>query len=269
VPEEKRLKSLLIAVPTTGGSMKAKTAESLVNLMRVLTQNGIAAQIHNINNSDIVTVRNIYANMVLDSNRWDGLLFIDSDMQFTPRVINRMINLNEMVVAAACTKRHIDLEVFGAAMREHGDLERAQAEAVKFNTMLRWDNRKKARIRHRAGFYTMASIGMAVCLIRREALQLMVDEGAVEKRIDVYDGVPKTSWSFFDFVKYAGVTLTEDYSFCHRWTHVMQRNLWVCTDEIIHHIGDFPYSGRYSLIFEKTIGAEAKAKLTGEPAASE
>jgi hypothetical protein len=267
VPEDQRLKSLLIAVPTTGGSMKAKTAESLVNLMRALTQHGIAAQLYNINNSDIVTVRNMYANMVLDSDRWDGLLFIDSDMQFTPRVINRMISLNEPVSAAACTKRHIDLEKFGESMRDHGDIELAQAEAVKFNTMLRWDNRKKARIRHRAGFYTMAAVGMAVCLIRRSALQLMVDEGAVEERMDVYDGIPKKSWAFFDFIKYSGVTLTEDYSFCHRWTHVMQRNLWICTDEIVHHIGDFPYSGRYSLIFEKTIGAEATAKLAGAQAA--
>ena len=266
MPEEQKLQNILVAVPTTGGMMKAKTAESLVNLMKFLTKSGINAHLHNINNSDIVTVRNIYANMVFDSDRWDSLLFIDSDMSFTPRVISRMINLNEMVCAAACTKRQIDLDKFAQAIRDHGDKDRAQAESVYFNTLLRWDNRRDIKVKQRGGFFTMAAIGMAVCLIRRSALKLMVEQGAVERRIDVYEGITKKSWAFFDFLKYSGVTLTEDYSFCHRWTHAMEQPLWVCADEIVEHIGDFPYSANYSLALKKMLSAEPRSagkRVTG------
>ena len=261
--ETTKPRSILVAVPTTGGMMKAKTAESLVGLMKVLTKAGINADLHNINNSDIVTVRNLYANMLLESDRWDSLLFIDSDMRFAPRLVSRMLRLNGLVMAAACTKRHIDLEKFGAAMREHGDFERARAESVLFNTLLTWNNRKKSLLKHRDGFYTMAAVGMAVCLIQKAALQAMVDAGAVETRQDVYEGVVKKSWAFFDFIKFAGMTLTEDYSFCHRWTHVMNRPLWVCVDEIVDHIGDFDYSGRYSLMLEKLRESRPEAELAG------
>jgi cellulose synthase/poly-beta-1,6-N-acetylglucosamine synthase-like glycosyltransferase len=245
-------------VPTTGGLMKARTAECLVNLVKVLAKNGIEADLRNINNSDIVTVRNLYANMLLESDRWDSLLFIDSDMAFHPRVITKLIAFNAPVSAAACTKRHIDLAKFGAAMRDHGDIERARAESVFFNTLLTWDNRKGGKFLRKGGFATFAAVGMAVCLIKKEALQLMVDEGAVDKRQDVYEGVTKTSWNFFDFILYAGVTLTEDYSFCHRWNFRMKQPLWVCIDEIVDHIGDFNFSGRYTIVFDRLMAERAK-----------
>jgi len=264
VAEQARAQKILIAVPTTGGLMKAKTAESLVNLVRVLTRAGIEADLRNIDNSDVVTVRNMYANMVLESDRWDSLLFIDSDMQFAPRVVNKLIAFNAPVSSVACTKRYIDLEKFGEAMREHGDVERARAASHRFNTLLTWDNRKGGQVRRKGAFCTMAAVGMAVCLIRKSALQAMVDAGAVEKRKDVYEGVVKHSWGFFDFVHYAGMTLTEDYSFCHRWNYVMGEPLWVCVDEIVGHIGDFAYSGRYQIELDAFLDARKPEKAAVE-----
>jgi len=260
---EARPRSLLLAVPTTGGLMKAGTAESLANLMKVLTQNGIDADLRNIDGSDIVTVRNAYANMVLESDRWDALLFIDSDMKFAPRVVSRLIQQGAPIAAAACTKRDIDLRKFGQAMIEHGDFERARAESSFFNTLIRWDNRRKVRLQRRGGFYTMAAVGMAVCLIRKAALHLMVERGAVEQRTDIYDGVARTSWGFFDFVKLGKATLTEDYSFCYRWTKLMEQPLWVLVDEPVIHIGDFPYGGRYGHILDRLAASAPEPKSEG------
>ena len=259
-----RAQSILIAVPTTGGLMKAKTAESLVNLMRVLTRAGVDADLRNIDNSDIVTVRNMYANMLLESDRWDSMLFIDSDMQFAPRVVTKLIAFNAPVSSVACTKRYIDLEKFAEAMREHGDMERARAASHRFNTLLTWDNRKGGQVRRKGGFCTVAAVGMAVCLIRKTALQAMVDAGAVDKRKDVYEGVVKNSWGFFDFVQYSGMTLTEDYSFCHRWNYVMGEPLWVCTDEIVGHIGDFVYSGRYAIDLDTFLETRKRERIPAE-----
>ena len=262
--QEARVQKILIAVPTTGGLMKAKTAESLVNLVRVLTRGGIEADLRNIDNSDIVTVRNMYANMLLESDRWDSLLFIDSDMQLLPRTVSKLIAFNAPVSAVACTKRYIDLEKFGEAFREHGDMERARAASHRFNTLLTWNNRKGGQVRRKGGFCTVAAVGMAVCLIKKSALQAMVDKEAVPRRTDVYEGVVKNSWGFFDFVQYSGMTLTEDYSFCHRWTYGMGEPLWVCTDEIVGHIGDFAYSGNYQIDLDTFLEARKPAKVAKE-----
>ena len=69
-------KSILVAVPTTGAVMKAKTAETLFGIGRVLARNGINSAMLNLDGSDVVTVRNLYANMVLNSGKFDGLLFV-------------------------------------------------------------------------------------------------------------------------------------------------------------------------------------------------
>lgn len=242
------IKSVLIAVPSTGGVIKAKTTESLVRLMRHLTEKGIHAEFNNIDGSDVVTVRNVYANLVLNSKRWDGLLFIDSDMQFEPKVITKMIRLNVGVVGAACTTREIDLEKFGEAMRVHGDLDRARAESSRFNVLKTWNKNKPFVIQRRGGFYTMAAVGMAVCLIRKQALEAMVNEDAVGKRVDVVDGMSSASWGFFDSEMVGEIRLLEDYSFCYRWTKKMGRRLWVCTDEEIRHLGEFAYSAKYDAL---------------------
>ncbi len=242
------IKSVLIAVPSTGGVIKAKTTESLVRLMRTLTRNGIDAEFNNIDGSDVVTVRNVYANLVLNSKRWDSLLFIDSDMQFDPKVIAKMIRLNVGVAAAACTTREIDLMKFGEAMRVHGDLDRARAESSRFNVLKTWNAKKPVAVHRRGGFYTMAAVGMAVCLIRKHALEAMVDEAAVSKRVDVVDGVATASWGFFDSETVGEIRLLEDYSFCYRWSNKMSRPLWVCTDEEIRHLGEFAYSAKYDAL---------------------
>ncbi|MDB5698780.1 MAG: hypothetical protein JWN69_1584, partial [Alphaproteobacteria bacterium] len=251
------VKSILIAVPSTGGVIKAKTAESLVRLVRNLTRGGVHADINNIDGSDIVTVRNLYANMVLNAERWDSLLFIDSDMQFEPHVVAKMIGLNVGVAAAAYTTREIDLKKFGEGMRVHGDLDRARAESSRFNVVPSWNKNKKTVTKRRGGFYTMAAVAMGVCLIRKQALEAMVREAAVGKRVDVVDGVARPSWGFFDFEKIGEITLLEDYSFCYRWTMKMGRPLWVCVDEDIRHLGEFAYTGKYDTLLDVKFVAPA------------
>ena len=247
-----QIRNLLIATPTTGGIIKSKTAETLTNLIKTLTKLEIDAHVYIINDSDIVTARNNYANSVLNSEKWDALLFIDSDMSFRPEVILRMIKLNALICAVACTKKRMDLDKFASSFAAHGDIELARAESVYFNTILSWGE-PPSPIHRSEGFFTAAAVGMAVCLIRKQALMVMVAEGAVEERLDVYEGKERTSWGFFDYAKHEGKTLTEDYAFCYRWVKLLGRRLWVCTDEIVDHVGDFHYRGNYSLIFENLL----------------
>ncbi len=253
-----KMQSLLIATPTTGGTIKAKTAETLSNLVKVLTRLNIDTQVHIINNSDIVTARNLYANMVFNSERWDALLFIDSDMSFKPEVIVRLIKLNVPVSAVACTKKIMELDKFASSFAVHNDIERARTESVYFNTMLSWGG--AFTVRRTEGFVTAAAVGMAVCLIKKQALKALVAGDAVEQRLNVYEGVKSTSWGFFDYTKHDGITLTEDYAFCYRWTKLLGRPLWVSTDAAVDHIGDFNYSGNYSLKLEELLSPSPSSK---------
>ena len=244
------MKHILIAVPTMAGVMKAKTATTLVLLMRQLTKAGIEADYLNVDSSDIVYARNLYAREVLQSKTLDGLLFVDSDMQFRPALVMKMLRLEADLVAAAYPKRMLDLDQFARAMAEGGAYTpesklKALSNTLQYTVIPSWDTPRVGKLAVKRGFARMAAAGMGCALISRRVLETMIDQKAVERRKDVIDGVEHVGWGFFDCVKVGEISLSEDFSFCYRWTRNLGRDLWVCVDEAVSHLGDFVYQGRY------------------------
>ena len=244
------LKHILIAVPTMAGLIKAKTATTLVMLMRQLTRAGIEAEYLNVDSSDIVYARNLFARQVLESKTLDGLLFVDSDMQFRPALVLKMLRLEADLVGVAYPKRSLDLDQFARAMAKAGAFSpeaklKALANTYQYTVVPSWDSIKVERLKVVRGFAKMAGAGMGCTLISRAALQAMIDGKVVDRRKDVMDGVEQISWGFFDVVKVGEISLSEDFSFCYRWTRLLGRDLWVCVDEPITHLGDFSHQARY------------------------
>jgi hypothetical protein len=244
------LKHILIAVPTMAGVMKAKTATTLVLLMRQLTRAGLQAEYLNVDSSDIVYARNLYAREVLRSKTLDGLLFVDSDMQFRPALVMKMLRLDAELVAAAYPKRMLDLDQFARAMAEGGVFTpeaklKALANTLQYTVVPSWDTPQVGKLSVKRGFARMAAVGMGCALVSRSVLQAIVDGKVVERRKDVIDGIEHAGWGFFDCVKVGEISLSEDFSFCYRWTRMLGRDLWVCVDEQVGHLGDFAYQARY------------------------
>jgi hypothetical protein len=244
------LKHILIAVPTMGGLIKAKTTTTLVLLMRQLTRAGVAAEYLNIDSSDIVYARNYYARQVLESDFLDGLLFVDSDMQFRPFLVIKMLRFETDVVAAAYPKRSLNLEQLTRELsKADGFSLEATAKALsnvyQYTVIPSWNSPRGVKLDLKNGFAKMAAAGMGCTLISKAALQAMVDGGVVDRRKDIINGKEELSWGFFDNVKVDGITLSEDFSFCYRWTRMLGRELWVNVDEAITHLGDFGHRARY------------------------
>ena len=74
----------------------------------------------------------------------------------------------------------------------------------------------------------------------------MIKGRVVEPRLDLNASGGQQCYSFFGILEPGGHRLGEDYSFCHRWTAQLQRDLRVCLDEQVSHYGDFEYYGRYT-----------------------
>ena len=242
-------RSILICVPTTGQSMKSGTALTITDTVKTLIANGLHVDVHNIDSAEIVTARDMFANMVLHSDAWDSLLFIDSDMAFGPNLVPKLINRSADVAAAACPRRRLHLDQFLARAREHGNLDKAVAQASEFTVNLRWSHQPNKAIKIKDGFCTAAAVGMAIALISKAALEAMIEAKVVRPRLDLNAGEGKTCWSFFENLEEEGSRLGEDYSFCHRWTAQMKRELSVCVDEPVTHIGQYEYRARYLDLF--------------------
>jgi hypothetical protein len=254
-----------------GGVIKSKTTATLVLLMRQLTRRGIQAEFLNLDSSDIVYARNFYARLVLESPTLDGLLFVDSDMQFRPALVMRMIKLDCGVVATAYPKRALNMDQFAQEMAAANQFSpkakaKALAETYQYTVVPSWTSPKVGRMQVEDGFAKMAAAGMGCTLIAKAALQAMIDGGAVQPRRDIIEGVRQESWGFFDCMTVDGVTLSEDFSFCYRWTRLLGRDLWVNVDEVVTHLGDFAYQARYldRLTRVEPAAATADSPVDGE-----
>jgi len=243
-------KHILIAVPTMAGLMKARTTTTLVMLMRQLTRAGIAVEYLNIDSSDIVYARNFFAREMLKHEVLDGLLFVDSDMSFRPALVRKMMNLGADVVATAYPKRTLNINRYSRALAAAGGFSpeakaRALANSYNFTCVPSWTTPNPKQMQLANGFAKMAAAGMGCTLISKAALQAMIDGKVVEQRKDIIDGDEQLAWGFFDCVKVGDITLSEDFSFCYRWTHMLGRDLWVNVDEIVSHLGDYSHEARY------------------------
>jgi hypothetical protein len=237
---------VLIGLPTMGGSMKTATALSIVDTVRALEARGIATDIHNVDSAEIVTARDMLANMVLHSDIWDSLLFIDSDMGFTPDLILKLVGADAEVSGAACPRRHLDLNRFANAAREHSNVPRAIAQASDFTVKFDWNDDGPREVTIQNGFVKAAAVGMAIAFIGKSALRALVQAKLVEKRRDLSSGTGAPCYSFFEIAAPKGVRLGEDYSFCYRWTGRLKRELLVCVDEEVTHVGFYPYRARFA-----------------------
>lgn len=262
-------KHILIAVPTMAGLMKARTTTTLVLLMRQLTRAGIDAEYLNVDSSDIVYARNFFAREMLRHEELDGLLFVDSDMSFRPALVRRMLNLGVDVVATAYPKRALDMTEYSRALTAAGGFSpqtqaRVLANSYNFTCVPSWTTPLPKQMQLANGFAKMAAAGMGCTLISRAALQAMIDGKVVEQRKDIIDGNEQVSWGFFDCVKVEDLTLSEDFSFCYRWTRLLGRDLWVNVDETVTHLGDFNHEARYidrlAKLSDEESGARAPSK---------
>src|SRR5258706_7553310 len=259
----------MIAMPTMAGLMKARTAATLMKLVAQLTRAGVTVDVYNIDSSEIVLARSYCAEQLLRSPRLDGLLFVDSDMEFRPDLVMKMLALDADVVAAAYTHRYLNLDAFARAMAAADGFSpeakaRALARAYHFAVVPSWDSLGVERMKVVPGGFTkMAAAGMGCALISRAALQAMIEANVVERRKNFIGGEEHRSWGFFDHVEVGDLTLSEDYSFCYRWTKILGRDLWVNVSEKVTHLGEFRHEARY---FDRLspVSVEEPSQRSGE-----
>jgi hypothetical protein len=240
--------SILIAMPTTHGVMGVASATTLFNVCKDLLLRGVWADFINIDSAEPILARNRFATTFLRDTRCDALLFLDSDISFQPGLAHRLLEAGNDVVGAAYPKRQLDLGAFAspaAGETEPAGQLRAASKAYEFTCIEGWHGAEPSPAPV-PGFTRMAACGMGAALIRRPALEALLDSGHVAERAQVVRGKTDRYFGFFDPVAVDGVVLSEDFSFCYRWTGLLKRELWVCVDETICHTGLFTHAGRYA-----------------------
>lgn len=222
--------SVFCFVPTFGQQLTTTTFLTTHALQQALNFKGVGGGISALSYPDIAELRNIAMTIWYDTLRETHLLFIDADMGFDPQIVLDMLLFDQPIVGALCPKRVLPVQWAGAG-----------------------DGRETTEVR--AGFMKVAGVGMAVTLIRRDAIKIMLEKmpHLSDTRLHMHSakdiiegaGTKRIIRAFDKIDDPENGPLSEDLSFCRRWREC-GGEIWANMMYRISHVGPYPYGADIS-----------------------
>lgn len=241
--------NILVAIPAYGGSIKMACAESLLRLQEhfLKSDDGLGWHHLTIDCGDIALARNVLANHFLQKTEHSHILFIDSDMAFSPNVIDVMIDQDKPFIGCAYPTRQIDLSRAMSRFAATGNERAAIASALHFTAGHIADNDGLIKVEVNNNAFKASSVGMGLTLIKREVFSALAgtERLTVHKHHPAMGAANYPILGFFDTMNVNGSLLLEDASFCQRWRALCGGEVWAYVGATIGHIGDFNFSGCY------------------------
>jgi hypothetical protein len=171
------------------------------------------------------------------------LLFIDADIGFEPEQVFRLLDFDQDFTATAYHLKKINWDLVPGAVAAG----RTPLESAALNYAMGADS--GAPLETRNGFVKARFVGTGFMLLRRSALEAMIERypelrySREHKGDDPLADYPLRSALFNCLIDPAtGTYLSEDYSFCQRWTG-MGGEIWVDYQSKLNHVGMMIFRG--------------------------
>lgn len=250
---------ILIACPCYGAQVKECFFQSCMKMIVEFMKVGVSFTIKTIScESLIVRARNYFGAYVISHPEFTHLLFIDTDIQFKPIDVLRLISIDKDIACAPYPKKYVDWGNVFSKKDEYKTEDEMKKDGIKyvinFNTDIEDDNVKRSTDTHLSikvenGFIRVKDSGTGFMLIHKRVFERMKDEykdiELYKNNIDMYsDAKPENFYTYFDCIvdPKSGYYLSEDYAFCRKWQQ-MGGEIWLDTNSTLGHYGDYLYVG--------------------------
>jgi len=241
--------NLVIATPCFGGQISVIYAASMFKLQKVLRSSAQIDLKILFKDADALITR-ARANLVaqfLDDPSATHLLFIDADIGFEPDQVTRLINCGADVCAAIYPIKRIDWDKVKVVIQAG----RSNPAAATLNYV--FDVHDPSAVIARGGFARVRYAGTGFLMVRRRALEQMCAHytNLQYKRDHSMEAATSSNHRFalFDcMIDEDGTYLSEDFSFCKRWSD-MGGEIWVDLDSKLNHVGPLVFRGDLSSQF--------------------
>jgi hypothetical protein len=265
---------ILLGTPVHGGMVCLGYHETILRTLAFFGKEypGIGFEPRSIVSSVLPLARNILASMTLNDPSFSHLLFVDSDMGFSPALIAKMIAFQRPVVGCVYPKKTFNYDWFYAAAATYDNPMVARLLANDYiggqgAVVAQTGPNGERSTRLVEGFVQVNYAGTGVMLIHRDVFvaikarfpELWVDNpGAHYRGFGLQGGVLQC----FDSVQGAdGLFPGEDVAFCRRWVEGCGGEIWSSVDEPIVHTGQENFVGQYLLKLQRgeTLAAATSA----------
>ena len=261
--EELKKNKLFIATPMYGGMAHGMYVKSSLDLQGLMTKYGVETRFSFLFNESLITrARNYLADEFLRSD-CTHLLFIDSDIHYSPQDVIALLALDKDVIGGPYPKKSINWNNVALAARKHPELAPNELETLVgdyvFNVV------KGTQQFTVTEPLEVLEIGTGFMMIKRHVFEQM--EKAYPQLRYRPDHVGQANFdgsryihAYFDTIidskdsATGGGTdryLSEDYMFCQLWRKIGGQ-IYLCPWMKTQHIGTYPFTGNMPKIAELT-----------------
>jgi hypothetical protein len=234
---------LVVATPCFGGQLSVIYAASLFKLQKALrTQKDVELKVLFKDSDALITrARASLAAQFLDDQNASHLLFIDADIGFEPAQVLRLIDCGADMCAAIYPIKRIDWERTKSVIAAG----RPNPAAAALNYVFEVSDPGAVAVR--AGFARVRYAGTGFLMIRRAALARMCAHYPQLRyeRDHSLEAASASSnrFALFDpMIDASGTYLSEDFSFCRRWTDI-GGEIWADLASTLNHVGPMVFHG--------------------------
>lgn len=242
---------LFIGTPCFGGQVSSLYTTSLMRLQHACAlKGGIDIGVNLLSGDALITrARQDIVAHFLEMPQATHLMFIDGDIAFDPSQVFRLLEFGADVAAGVYPTKKIDWGKVGALAKAG----MANLESVALSYVSEFEDPQK--ITARDGFAKARYAGTGFMMIRREALLKMAGHYPELRYTGEHlaeDPLKNSKWryAFFNCMveESTGIFLSEDFSFCRRWTG-MGGEIWVDLQSRLAHTGTMTFYGNAATQF--------------------
>lgn len=238
--------NVLLGTPCYGGLVTHTYMESILQMVAYGAQKNIMFNLGLLAHDSLVPrARNKLMAKFLDTPSFTHLFFIDADIGFPPESIERMINMDQEVVAGMYPLKVIHWPQVAKRAGDASTPEEQQASGLNYVGI----PCKGDELEEKDDFITGEYAGTGFMLIKRSAALKMV-EAYPETKFKSAQTYPieknpsDNNYNLFDCIvdPDTGTYLSEDFTFCHRWRKIGGK-IWLDKANKLAHIGNYTFKG--------------------------
>ncbi len=247
---------LVIGTPCYGKQVTTNYTGSLLKLQSACHERGIRMQVHMLGGDALITRarQNIVARFLAEEAA-THLLFIDADIGFEPAQVFRLMQFDAPMSAAIYPVKRLDWGKVAACIQ--AGLTSLQSAALTYTVQF-----GDEPISVQEGFAKSSYAATGFLMIQRKALLRMIEKYPELKYQHEHGPKNESSESQWRYALFnclvneqTGYYLSEDYSFCRRWTDI-GGEIWIDLHSRLTHVGSFNFEGDFSTQFSPSSDPE-------------
>tara|TARA_Y100000114_G_scaffold31937_1_gene27498 strand:- start:1979 stop:2794 length:816 start_codon:yes stop_codon:yes gene_type:complete len=256
---------IFLGMPMYGGMLCEPTLHGLLELQAWTQVNNVSMRIQTMGNESLITrARNTIVSMMMDQTDFVAthLLFIDADIGFSYKNIERLLCADKDIACGIYPRKHIYFDKMKSILEDNPNATNDEIHAKALGYNVNFDD--PTHLKGENGFFRVNEAATGMMLVKREVFRKMfkkfpdrkyqsdqIVNGKYYRSDNCYDlfavGPYNTPINGEDNIRY----LSEDYYFSRLWTEECNGEIWADLASPLTHFGSMGFRGHVGSLVAK------------------